>query len=303
MSRTVVTIFFLLLLRGAVMAESVILVLDSSNVAERPQAFRRCDGEYLKNPVHAPTRVGLENCRCSGSAQFSALGLEALLATLPPNPVIVDLRQESHGFIDGSAVSWYAPRNAANAGLSLPRIEADEKDRLARLARTGIAVVTEVKSKDAEGDIGESSMLTLKSGDAQTEAQLLAAKSIAYLRLPVPDHSGPSDADVDAFLAFYRQLPVDTWLHFHCHAGLGRTTAFMVMVDMLANATRVSAEDIVLRQELLGGLNLFTFIPPGWKKPLALQRAAFLKLFYQYATDNPMGRPQLWSEWLAQRGK
>ena len=299
----VLSAIFLLLVSGTAMAETLTLVLDTPNVAEQPLFFRRCDGPYLKTPATPPTRSGLGNCRFSGSHQFSALGLDALLRALPANPVIIDLRQESHGFIDGMAVSWYAPKDFANVGKTLLQIEIDEGERLALLARTGIAVVTEVKAKDAEGALGESSMFTVVSRDAQTEKQLLAGKGVRYLRLPVTDHMAPPDAVVDAFLRFYRAQSIDTWLHFHCHAGQGRTTTFMVMADMLVNATLVSAEDIVWRQELLGGLNLFSHLPPGWKKPLAQERAEFLKRFHEYATDNPRGRPQLWSEWLAWKGK
>jgi len=301
MTRTVATLFILLLLRSTALAVPVTLVLDSANDPALPPCFRRCDSPYLKTPPHAPTRAGLEDIRCSGSSQFTALSLDALVAALPPDPVIIDLREESHGFLDGAAVSWFARRNAANAGRRLSQIGAEERERLAHLARTGIAVATEVKATDTEGDIGESSMLTLTSAQAQTEPQLLAAKGLRSLRLPVTDHMAPAGTVVDAFLSFYRDLPLDTWLHFHSNAGQARTTMFMVMTDMLVNATLVSAEDIVMRQELLGGLNLFAPVPTGWKQPLALKRADFLRRFYEYAADNPRGRPQLWSEWLAQR--
>ena len=300
--RTVVTALLLLLLAGNTLAEAPVLVLDSPNAPGLPQGFRRCDGPYLTAAPNPPTRGGLGNCRFSGSSQFSALGLEALLLVLPQDPVIIDLRQESHGFIDGAAVSWHAPKDFANTGKSLLQIEVDESARLGRLAKAGIAVVTEVKTWDTEGAIGECSMLTLMSGDAQTEKSLLHGTKARSLRLPVTDHMAPSNAVVDAFLRFYRSVPIDTWLHFHCRAGHGRTTVFMVMADMLVNATLVSAEDIVVRQALLGGKNLFATTAPGWKKPLAQERAEFLRRFYAYATDNPRGRPQLWGEWLAEKG-
>jgi protein-tyrosine phosphatase len=69
---------------------------------------------------------------------------------------------------------------------------------------------------------------------------------------------------------------------------------------MLRNATRVSLEDIVHRQEILSrGYDVLQ--PPDggdWKAPYAADRAAFVRVFYQYARANPNGHPQLWSEWL-----
>ena len=40
--------------------------------------------------------------------------------------LIVDLRQESHGFLNGNAISWYGTRNAANEGKIGRQIEAEQ---------------------------------------------------------------------------------------------------------------------------------------------------------------------------------
>ncbi|MBO0694928.1 MAG: protein tyrosine phosphatase, partial [Verrucomicrobia bacterium] len=97
----------------------------------------------------------------------------------------------------------------------------------------------------------------------------------------------------------------NAWAHFHCEAGLGRTTTFMVLYDMLRNATRVSLEDIVRRQAILGyGYDVLQ--PPeagNWKAPYMTERAEFIRVFYDYARANPNGRPQLWSEWLTASAK
>jgi len=67
----------------------------------------------------------------------------------------------------------------------------------------------------------------------------------------VTDHVRPLDDAVDRFILAVRALPDGAWTHFHCEAGLGRTTTFMVLYDMLRNANRVSLEDIVRRQKIL----------------------------------------------------
>src|SRR5690349_17747586 len=65
---------------------------------------------------------GLAELRCSGSAQPSVAGFRDLRRRLgeveSDELYVVDLRQESHGFVDGAAVSWYAQGNQGAAGLS-----------------------------------------------------------------------------------------------------------------------------------------------------------------------------------------
>ena len=43
---------------------------------------------------------------------------------------IVDLREESHGFFDGIAVSWYGEHDWGNVGLTQEEALADEAERI-----------------------------------------------------------------------------------------------------------------------------------------------------------------------------
>ena len=47
----------------------------------------------------------------------------------------------------------------------------------------------------------------------------------------------------------------DNWLHFHCKQGIGRTTTFMIMYDIMKNAKEVSLDDIVKRQVALSKMS------------------------------------------------
>ena len=95
-------------------------------------------------------------------------------------------------------------------------------------------------------------------------------------------------------------MPKNGWAHFHCEAGRGRTTTFLVLYDMMRNANRVSLEDIARRQQLLGyDYHVLRPADPGdWRAPYTDDRIAFVRAFYEYAHANPGGRSQLWSEWL-----
>ncbi len=135
---------------------------------------------------------------------------------------------------------------------------------------------------------------------ASTERDIVGVNRVAYVRITVTDHARPLDDEVDRFILAVRALPENAWAHFHCEAGRGRTTTFMVLYDVLRNAKRVSLEDIVRRQKLLGyDYDVLRPAAPGsWKTPYTEDRIAFVRAFYNYARANPNGRPQLWSEWL-----
>ena len=68
----------------------------------------------------------------SGSKQFSENGLTLMKESIDTNlPItIVDLRQESHGFVNGLPISWANSKNDANKGLTKAEVLADESNKL-----------------------------------------------------------------------------------------------------------------------------------------------------------------------------
>lgn len=202
--------------------------------------------------------------------------------------------------VNDLAVSWYAIKDWANLGLDAAQVRADEDRRLAGLLKAGRATITRIIKKTPQDAIGQGRAFTVKVKSVSSEAELCKRHGLGYHRLAITDHLRPGDADVDRFLAFYRRLPAGTWLHFHCHAGMGRTTTFMLMVDMLKNAAAVSLDDLSRRQYLLGGLNLLGPPPGNWKRQAQQQRAAFLRRFYAFAKAGAKGS---WTTWVKGRQK
>lgn len=93
-------------------------------------------------------RQALHALRASGSGQPSGAAFSALYARLREAagegvPIyLVDLRQESHGFVnDGVPVSWYAPHNWANLGCDAAAVSVREEEQLSALVGTEIHAV------------------------------------------------------------------------------------------------------------------------------------------------------------------
>ena len=112
-----------------------LLILEKPNEARLPRNFRSYRERYKLGDIPPSLHSELDLLTISGSAQFSENQLKALLSHIPaPFPIyIIDLRQESHGFLNGNAVSWYIPRNWINIGKKLDEIEYAENQKLQNL--------------------------------------------------------------------------------------------------------------------------------------------------------------------------
>lgn len=274
------------------------LILNMQNEETLPRNFRTCLVPFRETVKKTPPREGLDDLNLSGSSQFSEKALKAIYEKIgkPEILFVFDLRNESHGFIDGAAVSWYTPRDWINKGKSAAQILAVEKQLLDGLKRQKEVVVKSVQEKNDSDEIIAYTDVPMKVNTISNEDQITKLAKANYRRIYAVDHQAPSANDVDMFIAFYRQVPQGAWVHMHCSAGDGRTTTFMAMFDMLRNAKKISFEDIVNRQALIGGIDLLEVgDPKSWKFPLAKQRADFLEQFYRYAKDNSDGYKTPWT--------
>jgi hypothetical protein len=282
-------------------ANSPVLIWDTDPKLNKglPRNFRTTDDPLKTTTDGIVIKTGLADLRASGGAEFTADGLKLLLTHTRGPVTIFDLRQETHVFVNGLPISWFATNDWANVGRPQSAIEADEAARVQSLKPgSGIGVSAGVTVKKPGVGTGALEHVTVKH--ASTERDIVESNKAGYVRLTVTDHARPLDEEVDRFILAVRGLPENGWAHFHCEAGRGRTTTFMALYDMLRNANRVTLEDIARRQKLLGyDYDVLQPAEPGsWKAPYTDDRIAFIRAFYDYARANPNGRPQLWSEWL-----
>jgi hypothetical protein len=275
-------------------AETTILVIDAVNKSGLPRNFRMTNDLIKAGPAKLPNLQGLSELMASGSSQFSEKELQGIKQKINYNyPItVVDLRQESHGFVNGMAVSWYGKNNEANIGLTKEEVLQDEQQKLAQLAQTKMITINYPR-KSFKQPIRVVAPFTV-----QNEETLVQSIGLNYMRIPVTDHHRPDDIEVDRFIAFVKSLPKGTWLHFHCRAGIGRTTIFLEMYDMMFNAKQVEFKDIIERQVLLGGKNVINDYKKHNRNKNFIEKARFIQRFYIYCKTNRDNFNTSWTEWL-----
>lgn len=275
-----------------------LLVLDMRNDHELPFRFRTTSDNLPVDVTYQ--QDGLAELHAAGSQQFSSEGLKAALEKIPSKSVvIIDLRRESHGILNGNGVSWYGPQNAANENKTTEQIKVSEARLLTRLKKSRFRWVHEIIEKTDDDYVDKTHQEFMRVQNVKSEQQLAAEYHAGYKRFYVEDFHRADDEDVDQFVRFAKHIPDNTWLYFHCRAGRGRTTSFMAMYDMMRNAKKVSFDDILGRQLAIGGSDLRELPEKhSFKYKYATERLKFLKNFYQYAKENNDDFSTTWRQWL-----
>ncbi len=282
----------------------------SADANERPAGFPYQTGTYLifdNDPERTAkdgnfrSGRGLDPpLRASGSHQLDTevfgriVGRVAEAEPEQQRLLIVDLRQESHAFLNGRAVSWCADKDWSNVGQPTAWIVQDEQCQLEKLAAAPDQVVYAVTKDATDGSIRVVSTTAVRATRVETEPMVVAnfksRLTISYLRLPVTDHCAPEDGAVRLLLETMGNVDATTWIHFHCHGGDGRTTTFLMMYDMLSVArTRpVSAGSPDIDYFRSRQLQLFHYdVRPNpstkrWQAPLSEARWQRLEMFRKY---------------------
>lgn len=261
------------------------------------------------NPLPRNFRVD-KALQASGSGQFTISQLKNLIKTLKthqslrPSPgILINLRRETQFYIEDRSISLYAKNNRANHTLSLQDIERQESLLFNRLQQEQALVIyqrNKITPDHIEWEPG------LVHFEHITNTPTLAADlGWQYARIFVSDHAEPSDEQIEAFVDLVKNLAPGTWVHFYCHAGKGRTTTFLTLLDILKNAHHDSFETILERQKKLGKKDLKITNSTNKMRIQAIKnRFRLIQLFHEYIKDQQNGYPKHgWTQWRRQSAK
>lgn len=231
-----------------------LFLLFTSLISSKPLCFTSNKNESIitidsTSSVGLPMRLrDIPTLNISGSAQFTKDQLLNLKNSInKDNICIVDLRQESHGMINDLAISFLNPYKDLNNGFTTEQTIKAENSLLNKI-KTGNTIQlykhTGIFIKDITVDF------------ISNESQLVTEADMQYKRFAVKDNSAPTPDIVDEFVEFIKNKPDDIHLHFHCAAGKGRTTSFMVMYQAMKNNSNLTLEQLLSYQYNIGGVNL-----------------------------------------------
>lgn len=259
----------------------------------------RLDGD-LNYELPRNFRV-MEDLKMSASGQPSTSGLLLLYQELQKhtdgNIYIVDLREESHGFANGFAVSYYTNKNLANFFTPRNQIEDIEIEQLTDMLDRQIDLLP-LGNEDKK--IFKPINVLVKN--VETERQKADELGFIYVRFPVTDMFFPQPEIVEQFMNFVSSLRENDWVHFHCQAGHGRTTTFTVMYEILKNPEK-SLGDICREQAAKGGSDLLTRrVGDDYHTEAHNLRAENLINFFFYVRDFQRGEIKIsWREYVNQK--
>lgn len=241
----------------------------------------------------------------SASQQLSAQEMEELVRQLPNRKfTIVDLREETHFFLNGASVSLTNTDNNLNEGKQLPEIREEEYALIEKITQQGHAVLhTRKKEKILTQGAKEKTIVfsphapTLVQ-DILTEEMLVDSLNGNYVRIPITDHEFPSETQIDALISLYEtQQKESSWIHFHCAAGRGRSSVALSIFAILNWARHHSLIEIFQHLESRGNRQLLKPVKAG--KPIKQRSdSAFWEEFYRFASERKQGMK--WSDWKKQ---
>ncbi len=265
------------------------LVIENKNQKWMPRNWRTTQllAKHYKKDTTGLKELWISTSSEPNPKQFTHIKkkIERLTKNRVSKIIDVDLREETHGYLNGVHLSLRTYDNKANFELPYSKILAQENAFIQQLQESSEAIPILLKQHFKEKNINIFQTVKVKS--ASTEQETVEKIGLQYERILVTDHLAPRPEQVKKFVELVDSLPQNAWIHVHCSAGKGRSTTFMAMYDMLKNAKSVSFEDIIQRQAAyFPYYNLANVERTDPKRADASKkRYEFLKSFYQFSRN------------------
>jgi hypothetical protein len=155
-----------------------------------PRNFRTTDEPIKASNGNPPASTGLSDLHASGSGEFTADNLKLLLTRMHGPVTIFDLRQETHIFVNGLPVSWFATRDWANVGRSQTEIEEAEAVWVQSLG-PGIEIAVRPGQPVKKGNTESAVPQRVIVKEPSIERDLVSCAGASYVRVAVTDHTRP----------------------------------------------------------------------------------------------------------------
>jgi protein-tyrosine phosphatase len=213
------------------------------------------------------------------SAQFSEKQLLEVRKKYPKEKIIiVDLRAEEHGLINGEAVSWRSVFDQQPTRNLLSDLKNQHKIQISKVS---------ARSRESGWYMDvEPFEVELKS--VTSEEDLAKKNGFDYKHFLVRDFDIPDSNQFSEMINFIKNTPTDQKIYVHCAGGSGRTGMFLVLLDILKNGKNSSLKEIFERQSKLGAARLDKIsTSEAWTKEIAQKRLKIIKKFY---ADNRAAR-------------
>lgn len=261
-----------------ILVSCVVLLIFGGIYLLSTDSYTQAKFRTMQDPISSREKVdltGLKEIHASGGPAVDFSNLKEKLRSLQEKIIIVDAIRQYHGYMSNRFFTEFP-----TTFLAYDRHDPDLRHFIRRLFITN---TTQVRK------------------DLLIPEKTLAEKyGFGYKNIKIDSRISTPDESVDEFVHFIDTLPKETWLHFHCRLGKGRTSIMLVMLDTMKNAPTVALEDIVKRQHLLGSENLFNTVArsSGTYHSSTLQkRKKFVEDFYAFICQRKAGGIQTWSAW------
>ena len=270
----------------------------SANNKKLPKRFQISKKIRIsKTGTHQKELYNFTHYNLSASAQFSLSQLQETLNYLkqnncvePSQVYVVDLREEPHFFINDKAVSVghikaISDNDKFDSFVGRPASEIIEMEEhyCQMLLKQEDVHIHQAKDKKTRNVKKRYEPMLMNVKTAQTEKSFVESTGAHYKRFPITVHQHPTDILTQDFIEFINNLPENSWVHFHCRGGKGRTGTAVFMYDVLKNKGHYSFPILLMRSLLFGiSKNIFTInLKSTTKIKTSKARKAFLKEFYR----------------------
>ncbi len=223
-----------------------------------------------KSAITIRDKVGGEGPGLSASQQPFSHEIEKMFQQFYLKKVYyVDLREEHHFFVNGVPVSLTNKDNNPNVGKSLSQIQEEELEVIKELQEAKTIKLYR-REKILPNGIKEKIVSFIPKDPIpietiETEKQVVERLHGTYVRLPITDHTMPSKDQIDDLISLYdhTQKEKNSWVHFHCAAGRGRSSIAVSIFALLKWSKMHSLEEIFSFLESKGNVALLKAAKDG----------------------------------------